>query len=96
MGQALNAAAERYANVSAGCSARLSPLPFVAVRDATLLTSAFGLAALPAGHIAIVQNFEEPALSGLTEAEQAMPRMVRGVAIDRGYSGGGPRPLPLL
>ena len=66
-------ALERYTNLTAGCSARHSPLPFVAVRDGSLLTS-LDLPAIPAGHVAVVQLFAEPSDAPLSE--QTVPRLV--------------------
>jgi len=69
----LNGAAARYANMSAGCSAKLSPLPYVAVSDEELLPS-LGLPRVPYGHLALVQLYTEP--SAAPEEAKQTPRLV--------------------
>jgi thiol-disulfide isomerase/thioredoxin len=66
------AAAIAYANLAAGCSTKLSPLPFVATTNSSIVT-AVGLERIPMDHVAIVALFSEP--SGAPEEEQMVPRL---------------------
>ena len=65
-------AATAFDSLAAGCSARLSPLPFAATTDASIVEAA-GLPAIPVDHVAVVKLFVEP--SGAPTAEQAVPRL---------------------
>ena len=67
-------AARAYAALAAGCSVRLSPMPYIAIADATLLEGA-GLSPMQPDEMAIVQLFSEPP-EAVPEAEQAVPRVV--------------------
>jgi len=66
-------AARAYARLAAGCSARNSPLTYVAVEDGSLLAKV-GLPPLSADEIAIVKLFSEPA-DDSPHAEQIVPRI---------------------
>jgi len=67
-------AARAYAALAAGCSVRLSPMPYIAIADATLLEGA-GLPPMQPDEMAIVQLFSEPP-EAVPEAEQVVPRVV--------------------
>ena len=73
-----SAAAAAYAKLAAGCSVRMNPLNFVAIKDHDLLTS-IGIASnvkdfsLPSNHVAILKNFTE---TDGPESEEVRPRLV--------------------
>jgi len=65
-------AATALINLASGCSARLSPLPFAAITDPSLLAAA-GLPDIPVDHVAVVKLFTEP--YGAPDDERAVPRL---------------------
>ena len=79
--QALSA----YTNLTSGCSVRLSPLPFVAIRDGGLLPK-LGLPAIPPNHVAVIKLYTEP--DAAPASQKVSPRLVSRPLVAPGAAAG--------